>query len=129
MIGRTAGGALLATGVAALALIPVASGSPSQVTSAKAPVKRTVKVRDYYFSPESLKVPRKSTIRFKWPSAGNEGDTHDVKLKKGPEGVKHWHSELAASDYTFRRKLWKKGKYKFICTLHPYDMHTTIRVR
>ena len=129
MIGRTAGGALVAAGVAALAVIPVASGSPQVTAAAKKPVKRTVKVRDYYFSPEQLKVPRKSTISFKWPSVENEGDTHDVKLKKGPKGVKHWHSELASSDYTFKHKLWKKGRYKFICTLHPYDMHTVIRVR
>ena len=127
MIGRRAGGAaLLATGVAALAVIPVASGSSSQVTAAAK--KRTVKVRDYYFSPAHLKVPRKTTIVFKWPALGNGGDSHDVKLTKRPKGVKRWQSEIASEDYTFKRKLRKKGKYVVICSIHTY-MRTTIRVK
>lgn len=122
---RRAGGALIAAGVSAVAVIPAASGSVS--AAAKKPVKRTVKVRDYYLSPAKLTVPRKSTITFKWPSV--EGDTHNVALVKGPKGVKHWKSQYASSDYSYKRKLWKKGRYKVICQLHPDDMHTTITVK
>jgi plastocyanin len=126
LIARNArvGGALLAAGVAAVAVIPAASGSVS--AAAKKPVKRTVKVRDYYLSPSKLKVTPRSTITFKWPSV--EGDTHNVALVKGPKGVKHWHSQYASSDYSYKRKLRKKGRYKIICQLHP-DMKTIITVK
>ena len=46
------------------------------------------------------------------------GDVHDVKLKSGPKGVKKFHSEPAATDYTFKRKLTVSGTYKIVCTLH-----------
>jgi len=116
--------------VAAVAVIPAASGSTAHVTqAAKEPVKRTVKVRDYYLAPAKLSVPRRSTIVFKWPSLENEGDSHNVSLRKRPAGVKRWTSEVASSDYTYKRKLRKKGKYVVICTLHPYDMRMTIRVK
>jgi|tagenome__1003787_1003787.scaffolds.fasta_scaffold20667652_1 plastocyanin len=125
-----AGGALLAAGVAAVAVIPAASGSTAHVTqAAKKPVKRKVKVRDYYLSPTKLKVPPKSTITWVWPSLENEGESHNVSLRKHPKGVKPWTSEIASSDYKFKRKLRKKGKYVVICTLHPYDMRMTIRVK
>jgi plastocyanin len=56
------------------------------------------------------------------------GDVHDVKLKSGPKHVKKFHSQPAASDYSFKRKLTVVGKYRIICTLHE-DMRMTIRVR
>ncbi len=128
MIGRRAGGALLATGVAALAVIPVASGSPQVTQAAKKPVKRTIRVFDWDFSRHNLKVPPRSTIKWKWPPPGAGGDPHDVTLKKRPKGVKRWQSDPATDDYTYKRKLRKKGKYVVICSIHPY-MRTTIRVR
>ena len=53
---------------------------------------------------------------------------HDVKLKSGPQGVKKFQSEAAATDFSFRRKLKVAGKYKIVCTLHE-EMKMTIRVR
>jgi plastocyanin len=130
VIRRTAGGALLAAGVAAVAVIPAASGSSAGVrAAAKKPVKRSVKVRDYYFAPEKLSVPRRSTITWKWPSEDQSGELHNVKLVKGPKGVKHFKSQYASSDYSYKRKLRKRGKYTVICQLHPYDMRMTIRVK
>ena len=67
-------------------------------------------------------------MTWKWPGFEEAGDVHDVKLKSGPKGVKKFHSEPASSDYSFKRKLTKPGKYKIICTLHE-DMRMTIRVK
>ena len=131
MRARTAGGALLAAGAAAVAAIPAASGAPTPVKQAakKKPVKRTAKVRDYYLSPKKMRIPRGSTVTWKWPSLANEGDSHNVSLYKHPKGVKRWTSEVASSDYKFKRKFKKRGKYVVICTLHPEDMRMTIRVK
>ena len=32
-------------------------------------------------------------------------------------------------DYSFRRTLRKRGRYYFVCTVHPEDMRLRIRVR
>ena len=53
---------------------------------------------------------------------------HDVKLRSGPKGVKKFHSQLAASGYSFSRTLKKPGKYVVICTIHE-EMKMTIRVK
>jgi plastocyanin len=108
--------------LAALALTPVAA---TQADSPK-PVKKTVRIGDNFFAPDSLRVPRNSVITWKWPST--PGDVHDVALRSRPKGVKKFHSELSASDYRFRRKLVKPGKYSFVCTIHA-EMQMTIRVR
>jgi plastocyanin len=111
---------LLVVGAAAIAAVPASAG--------KKPVRKTVQVADYYLAPTKLTVPVKSTIVWKWPSTA--GNSHDVKLtKQRPKGVKGWQSQIAASDYTYSRKLRVKGKYVVICSLHPKTMRQTIIVR
>jgi plastocyanin len=79
-------------------------------------------------TPEKFSVPKGSTVVWKWPSTA--GDSHDVKLtKQRPKGVKGWQSDIAVSDFTYKRKLKVKGRYVVICSLHPNTMRQTIRVR
>ena len=110
-------------GVAALAVIPAA---PVAGAATKPPPKKTVKVADDYFLPVKMKVPRGTTIVWKW--LRENGNTHDVKLKKGPKGVKKFHSDPAAADFTYKRKLKVKGTYSIVCTFHE-DMIQTITVK
>jgi plastocyanin len=112
--------ALIVAGVAALAVVPALSDA-----SAPKPVRKTVKVGDDYFAPLTVKVPVGSTIVWKWLVNSN---THDVKLKKGPKGVKKFQSDPATTDYSYKRKLKVKGKYVVICTFHQ-DMKMTVTVR
>lgn len=111
--------ALLAgAAAAAVALLPA--------TTAGAGAIRTVKIGDNYYTPEKLTVKRGTTVRWLWPS--DTGDTHDVKLQKGPTGAKRFHSEEAGSAYSFKRKLTVPGTYKIVCTLHE-EMRQTITVK
>jgi plastocyanin len=75
-----------------------------------------------------LPAGRGTIVTWKWPGFDEAGDVHDVKLKSGPRGVKKFHSQPAATDYSFKRKLRLPGKYKFVCTLHE-EMRMTIRVK
>ena len=68
-----------------------------------------------------------STITWKW-SVEQTLDVHDVKLKKGPRGVRKFHSEPAAGGYSFKRKLEKAGTYEIVCTLHE-EMEMTVKVK
>jgi plastocyanin len=102
---------------------------PAKAASAQAaaaPVKRTITVEDYFYTPAKLTVPRGSTITWRWPSGG--GDSHDVELLKGPKGVKPFASDIATSGYKYKRKLTKAGTYVFDCSLHN-EMTLQIKVR
>jgi plastocyanin len=113
----TAAGALL---LSALALAPVA------ISQAGASKSKTIKIGDNFFAPDAVKVAKGTKMIWRWPKYA--GDTHDVKLRSGPKGIKKFHSDYAASDYSFARTLKKPGKYVVICTLHE-DMTMTIRVK
>jgi plastocyanin len=106
----------LAAGAALLCAAPAVAGAGT----------KTVKLYDNYFTPVDLKVAKDTTVKWKWPA--DPIDVHDVKLKKGPEGVKKFHSEAASSGYVFKKTLKKTGTYKIICTLHE-EMKMTIKVR
>ena len=114
--------ALIAAGVAALAVVPAV---PSTAATKPAP-KKTVQVGDDYFSPLKVTVKPGTTIVWKWLSVN--GNTHDVKLKNGPKKVKKFHSDAAAADFSYKRKLTVKGKYSIICTFHE-NMVQTITVK
>jgi plastocyanin len=92
--------------------------------------KKVVTVGDDFFSPASLTKSRRvkvgTTIAWRWSS--DNQDTHDVKLTKGPKGVRHFHSRPATAGYVFRRKLTKPGVYHLLCTFHAPEMKQTIRV-
>jgi plastocyanin len=118
---RLAAVAAVVAGVALLGAAP----APAQAAKHK---RKTIRIFDNYFVPDAVKVRRGTTVTWKWPGFDQAGDVHDVKLKRGPKGVKKFHSEAASTDYSFKRKLRKPGKYRIVCTLHE-EMRMTIRVR
>ena len=113
---RKIAAATLALGL--LALVPA-----SQAGGAKSKV---IKIGDNFFAPDATKVAKGTKVVWRWPKY--PGDVHDVKLRSGPKGVKKFHSQLAASSYSFARTLKKPGKYVVICTIHE-EMKMTIRVK
>jgi plastocyanin len=113
---------------AVLAGVALLGAAPAQVAVAKKTPKKTIRIGDNFFLPDAPKVKRGTIVTWKWPGYEEAGDVHDVKLKSAPKGVKKFHSEPASSDYSFKRKLSKPGKYKIVCTLHE-DMRMTIRVK
>ena len=76
-----------------------------------------MKVLDNYYLPAKLTVNKGSTVTWKWSSV-EAYDVHDVKLKSGPPGVRKFHSEPAAGDFSYKRTLKRPGRYKVVCTLH-----------
>ena len=117
--------ALAAAGAAALAGGAAAGGAPEAGPAAE-PVTKKVKVGDNFFKPARATVPKNSKISWKWLQ-GN-GETHDVLLVNKPKGVKKFQSAPAATDFSFRRKLRKPGKYFLVCTFHE-EMTMNIKVK
>ena len=106
------------TGAALLGAVPGVDGA----------TQKTVDLGDNYYAPKTVTVAKNTTVTWRWPGFEEAGDVHDVKLKSGPKGVKKFHSESAASDYRFKRKLTVSGTYRLVCTLHE-EMTQTIRVK
>ncbi len=109
-------------------IVAAFAGAALVAAPADAGSSRTVKVVDNYFSPSKLTVNPNTTIVWRWPD--DAGDVHDVKLTSAPRGVRKFESEAGSVGYTFRRKLTKPGRYRFLCTFHEEDnMRMTVTVR
>jgi len=93
--------------VTAIAAGPAAQGSP-QAT-------RTVAVGNDFFSPRKLTVGAGTTVRWRWRRGA---DAHNIKLRRGPRGVRRFSSKTRDAPFSFRRRLSRRGTYSMICTLH-----------
>ncbi len=127
----------------ATALIAVlAAGILIPATSAGAATKR-VTVADDFFAPVELKVKKNDKIKWAWDASNT--NTHNVTMKDGPKGVKKGCKKKGKDAYSpliskcnksgsgaigikFKKKMDVKGKYKFICTIHPTVMQMTVKV-
>ena len=112
-------------GLARVAGVALLRAAPAMAATG---AKKTIKVEDNLYAPKTITVNRGTTVTWKWPGFDQAGDVHDVALKTGPKGVKKFHSDAAATDYSFKRKLTVPGTYKIVCTLHE-EMRMTIRVK
>jgi hypothetical protein len=52
--------------------------------------------------PDTLTVKRGTVVKWRRPGFDEAGDVHSVDLKSGPRGVRKFHSEAAATEYTFK---------------------------
>ena len=115
------------TGAAAALAVAALGSAVLPAQAAKQPVKKTIDVGDYYFTPERLTVKPGTIVVWRWPSGG--GDGHDVVLVKGPKGVRKFSSDVFFADEKFRKTLKVPGRYSIVCSLHPDQMKQTITVR
>ena len=102
---------LLAAGVTAAALAIPSAGD--------AAASKTVKVKNFAFSPSSLTVRHGTKVTWRFQDSA----THNVTVKKGP--AKFHSADKRRGKYSHR--LTKRGTYKLICSIHP-DMRQTIVV-
>jgi len=123
--------------ITALAALVALVAMPTAGLAAK---NKNVKVRDDFFSPTKVTVKKNAKVKFKWGS-GNI-NTHNVTLKKGPNGVKKSKKACTGGKITkcnksasgaigikFNPKFNKKGTYNFVCTIHPTTMKVKVVVK
>jgi plastocyanin len=114
--------------VRVIAIAVLAGAALISAVPAHGAAKKTVTVGDNYFTPQTLKVKRGTTVTWRWPGFDQAGDVHDIKLLSGPPKVKRFQSEAASTGYVYKRKLTVPGTYKFGCTLH-HEMRMRIKVK
>jgi plastocyanin len=119
---------------ATLALVTVLALTGASAASARAPLRpkpMIVTVNDFYFAPSSVTIRKGRAVKWVW----SEFNTypHDVHLKKGPTGLKNRSSystrTSAVTDATFKKVFERPGTYRYICTIHPTEMHLTVTVK
>jgi plastocyanin len=126
--GRKAIGVAVAAIAVAAVAVPVGGASASH-HKPPPPKPVTVKLKDSFYSPSKLSVKKDGKIVWKWVSSNTQ--THNVTLESAPKGVKksQFDSNNASSDFTFKTKFTKPGKYHFECTLHPTTMQADVTVK
>lgn len=111
--------------------------SGAVATAATAPGKKPkskpqeVSVADFYFGPEKLTLKEGQSVNWVWAEANTY--PHDVHLKSGPKSLKqkgtYSTKTTAVTNAEFEKTFTTPGTYKFICTIHPTQMHMTIVVK
>jgi plastocyanin len=118
---------LLALFVAAVALL----GLTAAGTTGAALKPARVTVADFYFRPGAVTIKKGGSVKWAWASTNSY--PHDVHLKKGPKVLKNRGSystkTTAVTDAHFQKKFTTPGTYRFICTVHPTEMHMTVTVK
>jgi plastocyanin len=102
---------LLALAVAGLTLAlggPAAGGETA--TAAKA---KRVKVDDNFFSPKTVRVSVGGKVTWTW--AGS--NPHNVTFRHVPRGASKKRASTRTSGH-FTRSFGKRGKYRYVCTIH-----------
>jgi plastocyanin len=102
------------------AVLMVAGGGVARDGAAAA---RTVKVKDNFYSPKSLRVSRGTTVKWVWASTST-ANRHNVAVRSGPEKFRSSKKRGGS----FSRRMGKSGTYKIYCTIHPSEMKMTLKV-
>lgn len=87
--------------------------------------KQRVVVGNNFFTPANKTIRKGTLVKFKWTGGGAP---HNVTKTKGP-GKNFQSKTTSAAGVHFKKRLRKRGKYKFICTIHPSSMRLTLKVR
>ncbi|OJU81955.1 MAG: hypothetical protein BGO11_05705 [Solirubrobacterales bacterium 70-9] len=134
---RRTPGAAHAAKLVAVAMVAVLALSGAVATAAEAPAKKPkskpkeVSVADFYFGPEKLTLKEGQSVNWVWAETNTY--PHDVHLKSGPKGLKQKKTystkTTAVTNAEFEKQFTTPGTYKFICTIHPTQMHMTIVVK
>jgi plastocyanin len=123
--------------ITVLAVVALAlSGAVATAATAPAAKKpgskpKEVSVADFYFGPEMLTLKEGQSVNWVWAEANSY--PHDVHLKSGPKSLKqkgtYSTKTTAVTNAEFEKTFTTPGTYKFICTIHPTQMHMTIVVK
>ena len=121
---------LVAVAVVAFALSGAAATAADAPSKSKSKPKE-VSVADFYFGPENLTIKKGQSVKWVWAEANTY--PHDVHLKSGPKSLKqkatYSTKTTAVTNAEFEKTFTTPGTYKFICTIHPTEMHMTIVVK
>lgn len=108
-----------------LALVTVAVLAAALLSAvALAAPKATITVGNNFLSPSKKTVSTGTKVRFRWTGGG----THRIVKRDGPGGAIR-SAAKARKGVHLARVLSKRGKYLFVCSLHPTEMRLKLVVK
>jgi plastocyanin len=109
-------------GLAAAALPSTAAGpSTAAAPDAEASATKRVRVGDFYFRSSSITIQTGDTVRWVWVGRA----PHNVTVTGGPRRF----SSRTKRDGVYRKRLGRRGTYRYICTVHPTSMRGRVVVQ
>jgi plastocyanin len=112
--------AVAGLGLAAAALPSTAAGPSAAEEDAAASATKRVRVGDLFFRSGAITIQRGDTVRWVW--VGQE--RHNVTVTRGPREFR----SSTKRDGAYRKRLNRRGTYRYICTLHPNAMRGRVVV-
>jgi plastocyanin len=108
-------------GLAAAALPSTAAGpSTAADPDAEASATKRVRVGDFFFRSRSITIQRGDTVRWVWVGQA----PHNVAVTSGPSEFR----SRTKRDGAYRKRLNRRGTYRYLCTVHPADMRGRVVV-
>jgi plastocyanin len=95
---------------------PSTAADPDAASSAT----KRVTVGDFFFRSRSITVQRGDTVRWVWVGRA----PHNVTVTRGPRQF----SSRTKRDGAYRKRLRRRGNYRYICTVHPDSMRGRVVV-
>jgi plastocyanin len=111
---------ILALSVAGVGLAAAALPSTAADPDAEASATKRVRVGDLFFRRRSITIQRGDTVRWVWVGQAR----HNVTVTRGPVEFR----SRTKTDGAYRKRLNRRGTYRYICTLHPDDMRGRVVV-
>jgi plastocyanin len=107
--------------VLAAAALPSTAAAPSRAEQdAAASATKRVRVGDLYFRRSAITIQRGDTVRWVWVGRL----LHNVTVTRGPREFRSSTKRSGA----YRKRLNRRGTYRYICTLHPSSMRGRVVV-
>jgi plastocyanin len=111
----------VAVGFTAAALPSTAAGpSTTADPDAEASATKRVRVGDFFFRSRSITIQRGDTVRWVWVGQA----PHNVDAISGPVNF----GSRTKRDGAYRKRLNRRGTYRYLCTIHPTDMRGRVVV-
>ncbi|AKJ15038.1 amidase [Streptomyces incarnatus] len=98
----------------------MSTSPPGRSTAATPVAADTVAIKNFAFSPATLRVKAGTTVTW----TNQDTDAHTV-TSTGPGGP--LHSPALATHGTYTHTFTKPGSYAYVCTIHPF-MTGTVEV-
>jgi plastocyanin len=108
---------------AILALATLAVASIAALGVAQAVPEATITVGNNFLAPGNKTVSQGTKVRFKWVG----GERHHIVKTKGPGGEVR-SPATSKRGVNLAHVFNKRGTYRFICTIHPTEMHLKLTV-
>jgi plastocyanin len=102
-------------GLAAAALPSTAAGPDAEASATK-----RVRVGDLFFRRSAITIQSGDTVRWVWVGRA----PHNVTVTRGPREFRSRTKRSGA----YRKRLNRRGTYRYICTVHPTSMRGRVVV-